>query len=484
MSEPVPAIDWPLVLGPLTEAFSHEELQQLSRAITAHPPRAIRLHPRRSIAELPFDVEAVPWCGQGYFLKSPDIRPGEFLHFAAGDYYIQDAGSMLPLALCEITPGQWVCDTCASPGGKSTGALEQLAGSGLLVANEVIGARLAILQLALARSGYANHLMTSSDVDRLSQSMAGRFDCVLVDAPCTGQSMVVRGKQSLASYTAAQIEHSSARQRRIIRAAADLVRPGGRLVYSTCTFSFAENEQIVAELATEQPRWQLKRFDHLQAWETPNFAGCYRLWPHRDRCAGAFAAVLQCAAGSSSHAPVAFQANGSEQLHQVGQQGLKPANQATKSKRAHPNPKRAWTAIDPWPAGLDWIDEPNAAAGHHRGQWCVRGDQIHRFAEELPAEWLALACGGVAVAEQRGERFEPLYGSAMLPPSDLKARLEIELNDDQATRYVAGEAIRFSSTANGWCRIGWRGRPLAWGKLAGGVLKNHYPKAMRQARHA
>jgi NOL1/NOP2/fmu family ribosome biogenesis protein len=90
----------------------------------------------------------------------------------------------------------------------------------------------------------------------------------------------------------------------------------------------------------------------------------------------------------------------------------------------------------------------------------------------------------VAVAEQRGERFEPLYGSAILPSSDLKARLEIELDDDQAARYVAGEAIRFSSTANGWCRIGWRGRPLAWGKLAGGVLKNHYPKAMRQARHA
>ncbi len=475
MSQVVPAIDWQLVLGPIAESFSALELDQLSKAITFHPRRAIRLHPQRCVEELPFEVEEVPWSAQGYFLRSADVRPGEFLHFAASDYYIQDAGSMLPLALCEITPGQWVCDTCASPGGKSTGVLEQLNGTGLLVSNEVIGSRLAILQLALARSGYANHLVTNLDVDRLSEHMAGRFDCVVVDAPCTGQSMVVRGKQSLASYSAAQIEHSSGRQRRIIRAAAELVKPGGRMVYSTCTFSFAENEQIVGELVGEQTRWHLKRFDHLQQWETPNYEGCYRLWPHRDRCAGAFAAVLECTDDTLRK----------QALNQAENQAIHSLRTQVSESQASPGHKRAWTAVGEWPAGLDWIEhQTNATADRRPGTWYLRGQQIHRFAGEVPAEWLAVANAGVAVAERKGERLEPLYGSALLPQSELTPRLRIELEDDEAARYVAGEAIRLSSTASGWCLVGWRGRPLAWGKLAGGILKNHYPKAMRQARHA
>jgi len=480
MSRAVPSIDWQLVLGPLAESCPAAEWEQLSQATTQHPQRAIRLHPRRSIDELPFEVEAVPWCQQGYFLKSADIRPGEFLHFAAGDYYIQDAGSMLPLAISEITPGQWVCDTCASPGGKSTGALEQLNGTGLLVANEVIGSRLAILQLALARAGYGNYLVTNLDVDRLTGHMAGRFDCVLVDAPCTGQSMVVRGKQSLASYSATQIEHSSARQRRIIRAAAELVKPGGRLVYSTCTFSFAENEQIVQELAEEQARWQFKRFEHLQAWETPNFEGCYRLWPHRDGCAGAFAAALVCTHDRS----IPADDNAGRADDNPGQTGWAAGRVHATQGHSSPGPKRIWTELAERPAGLEWLEEQTLAAVDNPPEvWSARGEQLHRFAADLPAEWLVVANGGVPVAERKGERLEPLYGSAVLQRPDLKHRLRIELEDLDAARYVAGEAIRFSSAESGWCLVCWRGRPLAWGKLAGGILKNHYPKAMRQARH-
>ncbi len=462
MSMPPPAIDWPHVLGPIVHSFTSSELELLSKATTEYHLRAIRLHPRRCVDDLPFETEPVPWFQHGRFLPSNAVRPGEFLHFAAGDYYIQDAGSMLALALCELAQGQWVCDTCASPGGKSTGALEQLDGTGILVANEVIGSRLAILNLALARAGFGNQLVTSMEVDQLSQQLGPCFDCVIVDAPCTGQSMVVRGKQSLAAYSPPQIEHSSARQRRIVRAAAELVKPGGRLVYSTCTFSFAENEQVVTEFVDQNRNWKLKRFNDLAQWETPGFHGCYRLWPHHDRCAGAFAAV-------------AIRAD--KEL--VDGTCLPWQSQ---SRPQSTSGSRLWNALHSLPAELNWIEELRDETS--LGRWYVRGNHIHRFDEHFPNEWIAISSSGLAVADTKDGRFEPLYGSAVSQYSPLAPKRIIDLGDQDAARYVAGEAIRYVSEENGWCAVAWRGRPLAWGKLAAGVLKNHFPKALRQAKHA
>lgn len=453
MTPPAPAIDWRHVLGPVADdPVIREELPSLTRATGQRPRRAIRLSPRLTSDQLPFEVEPVAWYQGGFFLKSPSILPGHFLHYAAGDYYIQDAGSMLALALCEIQPGQSVCDTCASPGGKSTGALEQLDGTGVLVSNEVIGSRLSILNLALARGGFANHLTTSLEIERLSLHLGPSFDCVIVDAPCTGQSMVVRGKQSMAAYSTAQIDHSSARQKRILRAAAELVKPGGRLVYSTCTFSYAENEHIVQGLIDEQPQWALKRFPQLAAWESPGFEGCYRLWPHRDHCAGAFAAAL---VRNSTDSP-------------------KPLKE--------PSPKRirhSWITLPGLPREIDWLEEMEP----HDGRWMRRGQHIHRFSAGFHPNWIELAQGGLAVAEQRGERFEPLYDSAVAQRAGLIAKASVQLSDDEAMRYVAGEAIRRADLPKAWCVVCWRGRPLAWGKQAGGTLKNHYPKPLRQARH-
>jgi 16S rRNA C967 or C1407 C5-methylase (RsmB/RsmF family)/NOL1/NOP2/fmu family ribosome biogenesis protein len=446
-------IDWPRVLGPLADkGFDVRELSVLERATGEHSRRAIRLANHQEPANLPFEVERVPWYQSGYFLTSSKVRPGSFLQYAAGDYYIQDAGSMLALALSEIQPGQLVCDTCASPGGKSTGALELLQGTGGLVSNEVIASRLPILGLTLCRSGYSNFIVTNRDVEVLGTHLPESFDCVIVDAPCTGQSMVVRGKQSMAAYSQRQIEHSTARQLRILRAAAALVKPNGRLVYSTCTFSFAENEGIVSQLIAEQPTWTPKRFPALAQWESAGFPGCYRLWPHRDDCAGGFAAALIRSESTTS--------------------GELQASMAKSTNH--------WTQLERLPEDADWFE----MRGTNDARLFQLGQQIHLFPSFCDATWLELAASGQPIAREHAGRTEPLYGSSVVADARFSASRLVELNDDEARRFVAGESIRQlalaeHSATSGWCAATWRGRKLAWGKLAGGVLKNHFPKALR-----
>lgn len=490
-------IDWRAVLGPLLSSSSSaqpssvcaDELDELQRATFEHVRRAVRPRPSLPTDELPFPCEEVAWFPPGRYLTaqaSPRLRPGAFVQYAAGDYYIQDAGSMLALALCDVQPGEWVCDTCASPGGKATGLLEQLGGTGVLVANEVIRSRLSLLTVALERTGYGNQLVTNLEVEQLAQLCGPVFDCVLVDAPCTGQTMVARGKQSMAAFGAAQIAHSSARQQRILRAASGLVKLGGRLVYSTCAYSFAENEAIVMQFAGAHPGWQLSAQTGLEAWSSPVAAGCYRVWPHRHGCSGAFAALL---------------VNHAEGGCEAGE--LAPPRLRTRCP---------WQELERLPVELAGLlaSKPSVCepSGCGQGKLWLSADQLHRFDQTLPAEWIRSAVAGTEMArrtvEHRGERWAPSFGASQLrcvedlPTSDGAQRAHaplstagwVELDDAEVIRYVAGESLR--NVAGGvneakggrgdssWCMVAWRGRPLGWGKLTQGGLKNHFPKILRQ----
>ncbi|QDV27973.1 methyltransferase RsmF C-terminal domain-like protein [Aureliella helgolandensis] len=469
-------IDWNMVLGPAAEVLGDEQSSHydaLQSALLQHSRRAIRPRPELPPNELPFGTDAVPWWQAGRFLSEDAVRPGGFLNFAAGDYYIQDAGSMLALALCGISPGQKVCDTCASPGGKSTAILEQLAGQGFLISNEVIHSRVALLNMALWRSGYGNQITTSTEVEVLAEYFPEKLDCVLVDAPCSGQSMVARGKQSMASFTPAQISHSAARQQRIFRAAARMVAPGGRMVYSTCTFSYAENEQIIQQFLDEHPGWEPIEPDHLEPWKSPTAAGCYRVWPHRDQCAGGFAAALRRQTlPSDAH------------LTEISADQLSPP-----PKR---RPRNSWQVVAELPQEVaDWfladLDAPSLSLEFYRV-----GSQLHlvpaAINEALPSEkpWFEIAVAGTPIAEAQGKRWEPSYASSVLNKQiPMQPAQQIELSDDEAVQYVAGQAVRCTPhrtppDLHGWCGVIWRGRKLSWGKFTSGVLKNHFPKVARQ----
>ncbi len=468
-------IDWNFVLGDLltdSRTISKDELELLSASIGEYSPRAVRLHPSKSPNDLPFEAQPVPWFNRGYWLVDSQCRPGAFLNYAAGDYYVQDAGSMLALALCDAQPGQAVCDTCAAPGGKSSGLVEQLAGCGTVVANEVIRSRLELLELSLARSGHSNYMVTNCEVETLAEHFQDSFDCVMVDAPCTGQSMLARGKQSMAAFSAKQIEHSAARQQRILRAASQLVKPGGRLVYSTCTFAIAENEGMIRWLRSENPNWLPLSNPKLAAWESREEAGCYRLWPHRDRCAGAFAAALK--------------------------RPLESEPEATAITLTDPNPKyrqerqasRAalFSPVQIPVSELPWL---RATAFQSLNLW-RRGSELHYFSADLPREWIEAAHAGVPVAELRGGEWHPLYASSIVAFPNAQPANSFQLGSQQAAEYLAGSAIRpcvppsldgvadESGFATPWRALTWQNRQLAWSKLATGVFKNHLPKTLRK----
>jgi hypothetical protein len=278
---------------------------------------------------------------------------------------------------------------------------------------------------------------------------------VLVDAPCTGQSLVGQAKQSMSAFSEQQINHSSARQARIIRAAARLVRPGGRLVYATCSFSWAENEQVIRDFMNDEAVWEVLRYPRLEAVECNHQAGCYRLWPHRDRCAGAFAAALRRVEDRDCAIPQHLGAT---------------------TKR--------WQALRNASGLPDWLIEPND------GRLLQFGEELHRFPEGLPGAWIDSSLSGSPVARLRtasspkrslsAQIWEPLFAAAK-SIGGLDAELPLtELDDLQAKQYVAGNAISGDFENQGWRLLTWRGRKLAWGKMAGKVLKNHFPKGLRQ----
>ncbi len=447
-------IDWPMVLGPLYGelSLSSQEMCDLEQACLAYARRAIRVRPGSEEYELPFATEPVSWYPQGRFLVDAQVRPGAFLHHAAGDYYIQDASSMLALALCDAKPGQWICDLCAAPGGKSTGLLELLNGQGLLVSNEVIKSRVNTLELALARCKAANYLVCSLETEQLVELCGAQFDCVLIDAPCTGQSMVAKGKQSMSAFSLRQIAHSAARQQRILRSAASLVRPGGKLVYSTCTFAYEENEKNVLWLSEYVDDWKPIVDPRLSLWAS-SIPGTYRLWPHRHGCAGGFAAAFQ------RHGPTEY----NERISSNSLAG--PPRQRGPSR---------WSVASFPRIAAEWEATSD-------GQCYRRNDgSIHWFDGSVPRHWIAQATAGVCVAESHHDLLLPAYPASVKADRFFTGASRLELADSAACRFMAGESLRNDSQAAGWTIAHWRSRPLAWAKMAAGAMKNHVPKSLRQ----
>ena len=428
----------------LPEAFLNRMKNQLGDEYPEYiasleRPRAValRFNPLKGeMPSLPFVENAVPWAQYGYYYD-PDSRPGLHPFHEAGVYYLQEASAMAPVGLLDPQPGEKICDLCAAPGGKSTQIAAAMAGEGFLLCNEFNPKRAKILSRNIERMGISNAMVTNEHPQKLAQRLPGFFDRVLIDAPCSGEGMFRKEEAAVTDWSEAAVTACAQRQREILHSGAQLVRPGGRLVYSTCTFAPEENEETVAAFLKDHPDFYPEEVN--APWFAPCPNGGFRLWPHKLRGEGHFAAVLrrQGEADEEESAPAG------EKLPALWQEFARSLN----------------------------IRLPEGK--------CIRfGESIYWAPAQMPdIRGLRVLRPGLSLGEEKKGRFEPDHALALWL-KEAKNQLDLPADSDLMRSYMHGDTIPCSE--NGWCLVKVDGFSLGWGKADGKVLKNHYPKGLRR----
>ena len=427
-------------MSTLPEAFCARMREQLGEREFADYLAAMERQPRRALRVNLLKTTAQDFFAQADFSLTPmDILPESFffedevaigrhpLH-AAGLCYVQEPAAQVPAALSGARPGMAVLDLCAAPGGKTTQLAAMMQNTGLLVANEPVRSRAEILAGNIERLGVTNALVTSMRPDALALSLGTCFDVVLVDAPCSGEGMFRKDETAVREWSPEHVLSCAARQEQILESASLLLKPGGRLVYSTCTFSREENEDAI------------ERF--LSAHADFSLVESRRMYPHSSVGEGQFMAVLVRAGTGESSAALSVPAG--ERI---------PAFEAFWREAFTIDPPKTMLLPD----GRVLIP-PQLLPRELRGLHIVRA--------------------GVLAGELKNGRFTPDHALALAFPAAAFCAT-VPLEAAELTRFLAGETVACDLALSGWCPATVLGHPIGWGKAVDGVLKNHIPKGLR-----
>ena len=413
------------------------ELPDFLHAMEEAPLRGIRMNPLK-----PFEgMEAftaggkIPWTEDGFFLAG-DSTAGATVFHEAGAFYLQEPAAMLPAEVLDPQPGERILDLCAAPGGKSTQIGIKMKGEGLLVCNEPVPKRAQILSRNIERMGIPNSVVTCMVPADLPHAWDECFDGVLADAPCSGEGMFRRDPETRREWSEEAAAGCAKRQEEILEEAARLVQPGGRLVYSTCTYNPAENEGVVNRFLEKHPEFETEAF-RLPGAEGKD--GTLLCLPHRMRGEGQFAALLRKkGSGEKAHFGIPF---------------------------APPDREAARVLRETVPG----LQEPNATFGN----------TLIRIPECPEMKGIRVLRAGLQIAEIRGKILVPDHALALcfLQTGGVQRTVTDAAG---AAAYMAGAEI--PGDAKGWTQVCFRGLNLGWGKGSGGVIKNHYPKGLRKER--
>ena len=398
-----------------------------------------------------------PFCPAGLVLGDSERRLGKHPYHHAGAFYLQEPSASAPAALLEVRPGHRVLDLCAAPGGKSSQLAAALDGQGVLVSNEYEPARAQALMSNLERMGPVNSIITTGDTARLAAALPGWFDRVLVDAPCSGEGMFRKEPQAAAQHSQALVARCAALGAELLENAAAALAPGGLLVYSTCTFAPEEDEGQVGRFLALHPEFELLDCgvsfgapgEENRCGEHPFPAGLTRrIWPAQGG-EGHFMAKLK----KSPEAPAA------------------PSKRVKPARPGKPCAEWLAFAAEYFPA--------------------LKGQSAQAAGERLflpPQGWqgeglkLSIARCGVTLGRAQKGRFEPDHHLFMAFGPECENREELTLGDPRTEAWLRGEEIEAVTAKNGWCAVLVDGLPLGGGKVSGGRVKNHYPKALRNLK--
>ena len=474
---------------------------------------ALRFNPLKGeIPQLPFVGQPVPWEPMGYYYD-PDARPGLHVFHEAGVYYLQEASAMAPVALLDPQPGERVCDLCAAPGGKTTQIAGRMMGRGFLLCNEINPKRAKILSRNIERMAVSNALVTNEHPATLAQRFAGFFDRVLVDAPCSGEGMFRKEPVARQQHCEALVKQCAELGAEILDCAAAVLAPGGQLVYSTCTFAPEEDEEQVAAFLQRHPEFiladALGNVDYTFGSEgEANRTGglpldvskVRRIWPCQGG-EGHFMARL-VKAGTPRVLPAEGEYTAEEQLWLAAAEaagkkakgkGGKPAKtpdarsarreNARACREAVQGEKRSREAQAGETSPAQSLAAWHAFAGQYFPALVDRPAVVHGGGVLLPVPFpqtnLHVLRAGVFVGSVQKGRFVPEHHLFTAFGAQCVNREELTLDDPRCVEYLSGREVEARIAADGWCCVTVDGWPLGGGKVSGGRVKNHYPKALR-----
>ena len=420
----------------------------------------------------PFEIRPIPWISNGYFYDE-ESRPARCAYYQAGLYYLQEPSAMTPASRLPIEPGDFVLDLCAAPGGKATALGAALNDTGFLLANDISTSRARALLRNLELFGIKNMLVTDEKPARLAQRFPAFFNKILLDAPCSGEGMFRKEEALARDWTPEKSAELSDIQKDLILKAADMLRPGGMMLYSTCTFSPCEDEEVVAYLLQERPDMELMEMPGYEGFSEgrPEFASepvsqgsfapsslrkCVRIFPHKMDGEGHFLALFHKKGDSL---PPFF----------------RPAG-----KGPDKNTRK-------------WLEEFFAEIGLHTlgGQefdWNrveIRKDKVYyQLPFPLDLRGISFLRNGLYLGDLKKNRFEPSQPLALaLHKEDIEATISLSVSDERITRYLKGETLNIepeeAARKKGWHLLCADGYPIGFGKLVNGILKNKYPAGWR-----
>ncbi len=457
------------------QSFLGAEYTTFEAAFQQPRVNSLRLNPQKleppALLQYFPNLEPVPWCDTGFYVPF-EAKAGSHVLHALGAYYVQEASAMAVATILEPQPGERVLDLCAAPGGKSTHLASLMHGQGLLVSNEIVQSRARILAENLERLGLPAVVM-NEDPARLAAAWGSYFDRVLVDAPCSGEGMFRKNPDAALEWSEASVLACSHRQTEILKSAAQLLKPGGIMVYSTCTFSKEENEEVIERFLEDHPEFELVNiFDVVNitvgdglrpsptnwGFDRGRDDGGFtaRLWAHKLRGEGHFIAKLRKMSAEDTSTELEFE--------------------------TFAQPFKAKLERKSWLEFQEHFGVPNKKFAVFRGE-------VQLIADETPSlETLKVVRAGVPMVEVKAGRLEPHHALSHWFPRNWFPRdasdfpiLDLELDDPRVQTFLRGETISSEGVA-GWLMVRVLGLGLAWGKRVGGTIKNHYPKHLRDSR--
>lgn len=414
-----------------------------------------------------FGLTPIPWARDGYYYGET-VRPGRHPWHEAGAYYIQEPSAMAAAELLGAKPGEKVLDLCAAPGGKTTQIGGQLDGRGLLVCNEIHPARAKILSQNVERMGIRNAVVTNEAPEVLAQRFPLFFDRILVDAPCSGEGMFRKDMEARAQWSPENVTRCAQRQARVLDLGAAMVRPGGRMVYSTCTFSPEENEGSISLFLERNRDFYVEEVSGAKGLDRgrpewvpggkEQLGRTFRIWPHRAQGEGHYLAVLR------RQEDVSF-----------GRAGNVREPLRVKDKQV----TAVWNAFVQDTLRGEGLKEFGEEAER---RLVLFGEQLYLLAEGMPDYGgLRVLRPGLHLGTVKKKRFEPSHSLALcLNREQVRRSRDCGAESSRMAAYLRGESLETEECGSGWSLITADGFSVGWAKQVGGILKNHYPKGLRR----